>query len=137
MTKAGRRSIAVGLVALAACQGSTGAQPASPVGAWRAEDIRGEPIAPGVDSTLEIAPDGAVTGSGGCNRYRGRATLGEGTIAFSPLAATRMACPGPAMAQEQRFFAALAAARAFRIADGALLLLADDGAMLASFVRGA
>jgi len=111
------------------------ARAASPHGAWLAEDIAGATVPAGVATTLEIAADGAVSGSGGCNRYRGRAELGAGTIAFSPLAATRMACPGPAMEQEGRFFAALAAARRFRIEDGRLVLSAEDGSVVARLRR--
>jgi heat shock protein HslJ len=131
----GRRILSVGALAMTAAHACS-AGPASPVGAWTASEIAGAPSAPGVTTTLEIAADGTVSGSGGCNRYRGRAALGDGTIAFSPLAATRMACPGPAMEQEQRLFAAFAAARRFRADSAALLLLAEDGAVVARFSRG-
>jgi heat shock protein HslJ len=110
--------------------------PASFVGGWTASEVAGVPSAPGVTTTLVIAEDGTVSGSGGCNRYRGKAELGEGTIAFSPLAATRMACSGASAEQEQRLFAALATARRFRIEGAELLLVGEDGAVVARFSRG-
>ncbi|MEW2480705.1 META domain-containing protein [Mycobacterium sp. NPDC049093] len=45
--------------------------------------------------TLTIGDDGAVSGSTGCNRITGRATVSgsPAVIEFGPLATTRMACP--------------------------------------------
>ncbi|MGV0815668.1 META domain-containing protein [Mycolicibacterium boenickei] len=45
--------------------------------------------------TLTIADDGAVSGSTGCNRFTGHATVSgsPAVIEFGPLATTRMACP--------------------------------------------
>jgi putative lipoprotein len=130
-----RRLIALAAVMLApACAQATAA---SPYGAWVAEEIGGVVAAAGVSSTLELAADGALSGSGGCNRYRGRAEIGDGTISISQIAATRMACHGPAMEQEARLFAALAAARRFSIAGERMTLLAEDGTTLARFRRGA
>ncbi|WP_454789648.1 META domain-containing protein [Mycolicibacterium lutetiense] len=43
--------------------------------------------------TLTIADDGAVSGSTGCNRITGHATVSGSSIEFGPLATTRMACP--------------------------------------------
>ncbi|WP_280830141.1 META domain-containing protein [Mycolicibacterium frederiksbergense] len=43
--------------------------------------------------SLTIADDGAVSGSTGCNRITGHATVSGSVIEFGPLATTRMACP--------------------------------------------
>ncbi|MCV7067446.1 META domain-containing protein [Mycolicibacterium farcinogenes] len=45
--------------------------------------------------TLTIGDDGAVSGSTGCNRFTGHATVSgsPAVIEFGPLATTRMACP--------------------------------------------
>jgi putative lipoprotein len=129
-----RRLFSAGVLAMTTAH-ACASEPPSPTGAWTAVEIGGTPVSQGVTSTLDIGPDGAVSGTGGCNRYRGRAEIAAGTIAFSPLAATRMACPGGAMDQEQRLFAALAAARRFRVEAGALVLLGDDGAVVARFSR--
>ena len=50
------------------------------------------------------------------------------TLAFGPLAATRMACPEPLMAQESQMFELLGAVRGFQITEaGDLVLHAADG----------
>jgi heat shock protein HslJ len=51
--------------------------------------------------TLTIADDGAVSGSTGCNRITGHATVSESSIEFGPLATTRMACPPEVTEVEQ------------------------------------
>jgi putative lipoprotein len=94
------------------------ARPASSaalVGRWLAEDIRGGGVIDRLQSVLELAADGKVSGSGGCNRMSGSATIAGSRIAFSPIASTRMACAPAAMNQESKFFAALTAARSWRV----------------------
>lgn len=129
-----RRLFCVGVLAMSCTPGYAG-EPASPQGAWVAVEISGTAAAPGVESTLQIGADGSVTGTGGCNRYRGRAETAGGTLSFSPLAATRMACPGETMAQEGRLFTALAATRGYRLEQGRLVLLGEGGTVLARFSR--
>ncbi|MEX3650843.1 META domain-containing protein [Mycolicibacterium porcinum] len=53
--------------------------------------------------TLTIGDDGAVSGSTGCNRITGRATISgsPAAIEFGPLATTRMACPPDVTEVEQ------------------------------------
>lgn len=89
--------------------------PSSPVGRWLAEDIRGGGVIDNLQSVVEIAADGTVTGSGGCNRMRGQATISGTSITITPLASTMMACPPAIMDQEGKFMSALEAARSFRI----------------------
>ncbi len=90
----------------------------------------------GTDVTLEIAADGAVSGSAGCNRFTGKATLGEGTIAFGPLASTMMACvePAGAMEQETAYLAALESATTWQV-DGAKLTLRNGDTTAATFTQ--
>lgn len=99
----------------------------TPQGKWLAADIGGAAVADGVQTTLDIAADGAVSGSGGCNRYGGTADITGSSISFGPLAATRMACPPAQMDQETKFFDALERARSWKIAGSNLLLLGSDG----------
>jgi len=105
------------------------ADAATPVGRWLAEDIRRGGVIDRVQTVLEIAADGAVSGSGGCNSMRGQATIAGDTIAFGPLASTRMACTPAVMQQESRFFAALREARTWRVDPlrRKLVLLDADG----------
>lgn len=100
----------------------------SPAGKWLAEDILGGGVIDRLQTTLEIAPDGTVSGHGGCNRYRGRVSITGETISFSPLASTKMACTPAAMAQEQKFHQALEKARSFRINARERKLILRDGA---------
>jgi len=99
----------------------------SPAGKWLAEDILGGGVIDRLQTTLEITPDGIVSGHGGCNRYSGRVSIAGQTISFSPLASTRMACAPAAMAQEQKFHQALEQARGFRINVRERKLILRDG----------
>lgn len=103
----------------------------TPIGAWLAEDIGGAGVIDDAQTTLVIAADGTVTGSGGCNGYGGAATIGADSLSFGSLAGTRMACAEAIMNQENRFHEALSRTASFRIdADGKLLLLDAGGAEL-------
>ncbi len=128
------RSI-LALLLIAAAVAPAQAAGASPVGRWRAVEISGAPVAAGVETTLELEAGGKVSGNGGCNRFGGTATLGDGSIGFGPTMATRMACPEPAMAQEQRFFEMLEKAARWRLEGGGLVLLDRAGGALARFTR--
>ncbi|MDG3042172.1 META domain-containing protein [Roseicyclus marinus] len=98
---------------------------------WVVEDIAG--TAPIAESrlTMVFAPDGRVAGSGGCNQWFSTyAWTGEG-VTIGQAGATMMACSEPIMAQEQRFFAALARVTGFDVdATGALVLLATERPIL-------
>ncbi len=65
-------------------------------------------------TTVTVVVDGAgvVTGTAGCNRYRGRLEQRGDTVAVAPVAMTRMLCASPAgvMPQERAFATALRAA---------------------------
>ena len=89
--------------------------PSSPVGRWLAEDIRGGGVIDNLQSVLEISGDGAVSGSGGCNRLHGQATISGASLSFGAIASTRMACPPAVMDQESKFLSALQAVRSFRV----------------------
>jgi len=65
-----------------------------------------------------------VTGSGGCNRISGSYEAGSGTLRFSPMISTQMACPS--MDMEAAFLRALNGTRRFRI-QGRILELMDSG----------
>lgn len=89
--------------------------PTRPNGRWLAEDIGGGGVIDRLQSVLEIAANGAVSGSGGCNRMAGKAKIAGNRLSFGPIASTKMACPPAAMNQEAKFFAALADVRGWRI----------------------
>ena len=84
------------------------------------------------EAWLEIAADGSVTGSSGCNAFRGTAEIEDGTIRFGPMASTRMACrEGGAMEQESRLFSILSGEVAYGIGGDELTLTRpSDGSTL-------
>jgi heat shock protein HslJ len=102
--------------------------------AWRATGIndgRGAVSGPVAGTAIgaEFGEDGTLTGSSGCNRYRGTFRSDGHAILIGPLATTRMACPEPLMEQEARYLAALGRASRHAI-DGDTLELRDDAGAL-------
>jgi heat shock protein HslJ len=106
---------------------SASADSMMPTGKWLAEDIDGGGVIDRLQTTLDIRDDGIVTGTGGCNRYAGSATVDGNTIKFLPMASTRMACSTAAMRQEGKFHATLEKIRAWRIDEARRKLFLLDG----------
>jgi heat shock protein HslJ len=77
-----------------------------------------------------------VSGSGGCNRLAGSVELDGDSLAFGPLATTRIACAEDVRERERRFLQALGAARAYHL-DGDMLELSDGADVVARFVAEA
>jgi heat shock protein HslJ len=101
--------------------------------AWILAALPGRSLAPGPAVTLRFA-DGRAQGSDGCNRYSTPYSAGGGHLEVSPRGATTMmACPPELMQQAADYGAALANARAYRLADRQLHLVAGDGRALAAF----
>lgn len=88
---------------------------AEPAGRWLAEDIRGGGVMDYLQTVLVIAPNGKVSGSGGCNSMGGSATIRGDGIRFSRIASTMKACTPAAMNQERKFFDALKEVRFWRV----------------------
>ncbi len=105
--------------------------------AWRVTEIAGEPVADGVEPTLAIDADGGISGSGGCNRYFGNATIDGEQISMGGIGATRMACPEPAMGEEQRYLKALDAVASWQLEADQLALADDTGTVLVRLERDA
>ncbi|MFJ3832604.1 META domain-containing protein [Streptomyces sp. NPDC090046] len=74
-----------------------------------------------------IAPDFAVSGSLGCNRFSARATVAGSVVTFGPLTSTRMACEGPVGEVERALTALFADPLTATIAGETLTLTAPDG----------
>jgi heat shock protein HslJ/uncharacterized membrane protein len=129
------KALVLALAVAGAVIGCRSGQPAPPAAsligtAWRADEIGGRGVLPGVDSTLSFDTTERMSGHTACNRYVGTFRVGERTIRFEPAGTTRMACPPDVMDQERRFLAMLAAATAFRREDGRLVLLDETGRVL-------
>lgn len=102
---------------------------------WVAKTIAGNPTADGVESSLSIAEDMRAGGRGGCNSWFAQAELGDTNLAFSAVAATRMACASDAAnAQETAWFDALGQTRFYHLVDDQLSLLDANGAEVATLV---
>ncbi|KFI27053.1 glycoprotein-polysaccharide metabolism protein [Haematobacter missouriensis] len=108
---------------------------ATPTGTWRLESVGDQPAEEGVQAVIEIAADGTLSGSGGCNMITGKARIEGEHIDFGRIASTMMACPPLAMEQERALFHALAAARRWQSdPTGQVLVLLDEaGAGIAAF----
>lgn len=71
--------------------------------------------------------DGQVSGSAGCNTFRGTYATAGSQIQLGSLATTRRACAEPLMAQEHAFLAALASAVTWGIEGNVLDMHRADG----------
>ena len=91
---------------------------------WVPVEVAGAPVPEESPAMLQFGAEGRVAGNGGCNRFAGTFTVGEGAISFGPMAVTRMMCPPPMMALERAFLDALAASVAY-VRDGIALELGD------------
>jgi heat shock protein HslJ len=102
---------------------------------WKAVEIAGVTTAPadGAEATATFE-GGAVSGSGGVNRYTAGYTTEEPDgIAIEQPAATLMAGPEDAMAQEQAYFTALTQAATFSVNEMSLTLMDGQGETLIRF----
>jgi heat shock protein HslJ len=102
-------------------------------GEWQIADLNGG--GPVARSSLMFDPGdqgtSRLSGTAGCNRFNGNWKQAGTTLQLGPMAATRMACPPPAMDTEQRVLALLEAATSVTYtADGAAILAAPDGRKL-------
>ncbi|BES70527.1 hypothetical protein RE428_15450 [Marinobacter nanhaiticus D15-8W] len=84
---------------------------------------------------VTFGADGKVSGLAGCNRFSGPFTRSKDDLQLGPLAATRMMCPERAET-ENAFFVALERTERFAIEGETLLLMTDDGKILAEFEAG-
>jgi heat shock protein HslJ len=92
--------------------------------AWSADEPA--PAAPEVTLSFHA---GQFVGFAGCNRYFAAAREGRvpGAVSIGPVGSTKMACPEPAMAVENRFLAQLGRVKRFGLLAGQLALLYDAG----------
>lgn len=103
---------------------------------WQAERIAGRDAAPSVQTTLRFDADAAITGTGGCNAFRGEVLFGPGNaLSVDRIAGTQRACPEPAMEQELRFLQALTSADHYDRENGMLVIFNGEGAPVLRFGR--
>jgi heat shock protein HslJ len=131
------KALATLIIAAMVGAGPLAAQDTAPLtGQWAVQSVGGVGVGADSRAALAFAADGAVSGSGGCNRLMGRADVSGQTVTFGPLATTRMACTAAVMAMERKLLDTLTATRSYRIA-GSLLTLHDaSGVELVRLARG-
>ncbi len=84
--------------------------------------------------SLDIGPDGRMSGNAGCNRYIGKVEITGQRVRLVQGGSTRMFCfPQEVMDTETRLIAALDKTRAARQEQGLLLLLDEAGQVLWRF----
>ncbi len=136
MMRAGAGALAVAMLAVGLAMNADAEGADKLIGAvWLAEDIRGGGVVDRVQSTISIDAAGKATGSGGCNRVFGSATVSGESLVFGGMGSTRMACAPAVMDQEQKFLAALADTRSFRFQGATLHFYSADGTELIRFTQ--
>jgi putative lipoprotein len=103
---------------------------------WIVEDIGARGVVDRARVSITFGAEGRAYGSGGCNRFTGGYTLDGASLRFAQMAGTMMACVPALGEQEQRFHAALAEVRAWRIENGLLHLTNGAGATVIRASRG-
>ena len=78
--------------------------------------------------TLTFSAEG-IGGSAGCNSYFGAFQYDVGTITFTDIGSTLIACEQPIMDQETAYLEALRTATAYQITDGQLQITYDGGVL--------
>jgi heat shock protein HslJ len=73
---------------------------------WTIGTIGGVSASDSVKTEVRFA-DGKISGTAGCNRFSGPYTVEANVLNVGPIAATKMMCPEPQMAQESRFLSLL------------------------------
>jgi len=94
---------------------------------WTFVSIGGVAVAADRPTSLQF--DGnRLSGSAGCNRFSGGYAVDGTKLTAGPLMATEMACPGPAMTQEDTVLKMMAAPVRLTFADdGTLILTGSEG----------
>jgi len=93
---------------------------------WQATHLNGRPVSTPVPVTLSFT-DGRGSGRSGCNQYSGTVTLGDGTIRFSEIMATKMACMDEgAMQTESTYLQVLGGAQTWSVSNGDMLTISGS-----------
>lgn len=93
---------------------------------WQATHLNDRPVITASPVTLTIS-DGRASGRSGCNMYSGTVTVGDGTIRFAEIMATKMACMDEgAMQTEMTFLQVLGGAQAWSLSTGDVLTVSGS-----------
>ncbi|WP_299847026.1 META domain-containing protein [uncultured Roseovarius sp.] len=112
------------LLALVNCRGDeTVAQYGGADIEWKLITLNGDPFP--ARATLQLGPDGKITGQASCNRYFGTQTAPYPWFSVKNVGATRLACP--ALDQETIYLTALSEMTLSEVAGDTLILSNDAG----------
>jgi heat shock protein HslJ len=103
---------------------------------WRMTSVEGQATLPeGISTpTAWFDTDGRFTGNTGCNSAGAAYTVKGDALTIRTLISTKRACLDPAGNRlERAYFEAIEKTRRFRIEQGKLELLAENGTVLARF----
>ena len=129
-----RRSLSI-LAVLAAVLIPGLAHSASPAGTWRLASLADLEKFDASKTELTIAENGQASMTVGCNRMRSTATVGDGSLKFSPIMTTRMNCLPPLMELEFAFQNAIGRTTSYKIAGKTLTLIDASQNVVATFTR--
>lgn len=125
--------LAVVPLLFAAC-GNLSTSPSLTKTTWELDKLNGSSALENVVVTMRLADEGALYGSGGCNRFIGSWEQGDGsTLTLTPSGTTLMACDEPIANQETAFLAALSSTVSYRLDDDELELRDAGGTVVAEF----
>lgn len=82
---------------------------------WLAEDIDGKGVIDMLQSTIQFDSNTSARANGGCNSAFGNVTFDGDKLVFGAFGMTMRMCSEAVSNQETRFFAALGAARRYRL----------------------
>ena len=82
---------------------------------------------PGVETKLNFATDGTISGNLGCNAFSGDYEVKNDNIVFSQMISTMMACTEPLMTQETTALQVMAGTVHFELAGSTLTIYAESG----------
>ena len=97
---------------------------------WFLTEINSTPVLPGEAPNATFAPQGELSGSGGCNTFSGGYNTDRDALKVGPLATTMMACAPELMSQESTYLAALENSATFLVDGLRLTIFAADGSIL-------
>ena len=123
---------ALAILGLAACT-STGSDITLTSQPWLLTELIGQALIPNTAITANFSPQGALSGTSGCNNYSGPYTVDGEDIRMGPFASTMMACPDPVMDQETLYLKTMENTASFSIQDNTLTFKGLGGDPLAVF----
>lgn len=99
---------------------------------WVVTSLKGAALPDGTQATLNFSEDGFISGSTGCNSYRGNYKVSSASITLGGLASTKKACFGGAMDVERDFLAVMSGTLDTTLGeDGTLVLSSESGTLSA------